>query len=58
MGKTRLALEATRSFALSITIVEVVDDLLRTDFQALGTSKTTQFAYIVTKKSFALLLQR
>lgn len=46
MGKTRLALEATRSFALSTTIVEVVDDLLRTDFQALGTSKTTQFIIV------------
>jgi hypothetical protein len=46
MGKTRLALEATRSFAASTTIVEVVDELLRTDFQALGTSKTTQFIIV------------
>ncbi|HEY3762710.1 MAG TPA: hypothetical protein VGN23_13270 [Verrucomicrobiae bacterium] len=46
MGKTRLALEATRLFALSTTIVEAVDELLRTDFQAFGTSKTTRFIIV------------
>ena len=46
MGKTRLALEATRSFATSTTIVEVVDDLLRIDFHALGTSKATTFLIV------------
>jgi hypothetical protein len=46
MGKTRLALEATRSFALSTSIVEVVDELLRTDFQALGTAKMPQFIIV------------
>lgn len=43
MGKTRLALEATRPFAFATTIVEVVDELMRTDFQALGASKSTSF---------------
>jgi hypothetical protein len=42
MGKTRLALEATRPFALSTTVVDVVDELLKTDFQNFGTSKTTR----------------
>ncbi|MEI6194532.1 MAG: hypothetical protein WCS42_09390, partial [Verrucomicrobiota bacterium] len=46
MGKTRLALEATRPFAPAATIVEVVDELLRTDFQALGTSKATRFIIV------------
>jgi hypothetical protein len=46
MGKTRLALEATRTFALSTTVVEVVDELLRMDFKALGTSKTMRFIIV------------
>ena len=46
MGKTRLALEATRPFALSTTIVEVVDELLRTDFQVFGTSKSTRIIIV------------
>ncbi len=46
MGKTRLALEATRPFPLTTTIVEVVDELLRMDFQVLGTSDITRFIIV------------
>jgi hypothetical protein len=46
MGKTRLALEATRQFAAATTIVEVVDELLRTDFEALGTPVSTRFIIV------------
>lgn len=42
MGKTRLALEATRPIALSTTVVDVVEELIRTDFRGLGTSGTTR----------------
>ena len=41
MGKTRLALEATRAIALSTTVVDVVDELIRTDFSSLETLGTT-----------------